>query len=58
MTIIIEVINFDGRAQEKILYRNSIILHDDLSIDFDSLYKSLKLLYPKSSFINFKISTK
>lgn len=58
MTITIEVINFDAKAQEKILYRNSIILHDDFIIDFDCLYKSLKLLYPKSYFINFKISTK
>ena len=58
MTIIIEVINFDNKAQEKLLYRNSILVYDDLSIDFDCLYKSLKLLYPKSSFINFKISTK
>lgn len=58
MTIMIEVVNFDHKAEEKVLYRNSIYAHDDVSIDFDCLYKSLRILYPKSSHIRFSLSTK
>lgn len=58
MTIMIEVITFDSKADEKVLYRNSIYSHDDVMIDFDCLYKSLRILYLKSSHIRYTLSTK
>lgn len=57
MHLKIRVINFLNQGKEKCLYQNSVTIHDDVRIDYDSLYSSLKFLYPSASFIEFCLST-
>lgn len=58
MQLKIRVINFlDRQGKEKCLYQNSVTIHDDVRVDYDSLYQAFKFLYPSASFIEFCLST-
>ena len=44
----VRVYRFNSKAEDETLYRNSIVLPIGLQFDFDSMVRSLSLLYPKS----------
>lgn len=55
--ILIYVLAVQNGGTFKTLYQNSIEWSNDLKFPFDSLYDTLKLLYPKADYIEFKLST-
>lgn len=49
------VSKFNSKADEEILYRNNVDDNGSLAFPFNNIISSLKVLYPKSDVITFKI---
>lgn len=49
------VSKFNSRKEEEILYRNNVDDNVSLSFPFNNIISSLRILYPKSDVITFKI---
>lgn len=51
----IVVFKFVSDGSQKELYRNSVNLPNDLSFDYNDVYKVLRLLYPSSDGVEFTV---
>lgn len=54
-TIKIRVLRFNSDGKTSELYRNSVVLSDDLSFPYEQIISSLKVLYPKSESIELNV---
>lgn len=55
MQIIVNCSHFDSKANEVVDYQNRVEVDDSLEVDFRKLYQGLKLLYPRATFVTFKL---
>lgn len=53
MIIKIVVFSFGSDGARKVCYQNSVDLLSDLSFDYQSVVKVLRILYPKSDGVEF-----
>lgn len=53
MNIHIKVFRFNRQAQHEVLYSTHVEVHDDVHFPFDKVNEILRLLYPKSSGVEF-----
>ena len=51
--ILIRLTSFEDGAKEKEWYKNTIILSNGLSFDFEQTKSVLSVLYPKATMIHF-----
>lgn len=56
MQIVVNCSHFDSKANEVLDYQNHLDVDDSLVVDFRTLYQSLRLLYPRATFVTFKLA--
>lgn len=49
------VSKYNSKAEEDILYRNNVSDNESVHFPFSNIIQALKVLYPKSDVITFKI---
>lgn len=54
-TIKIRVLRFNSDGKTSELYRNAVVLSDDLSFPYELIISALKVLYPKSESIELNV---
>lgn len=54
-TIKIRVLRFNSDGKTSELYRNAVVLSDDLSFPYEQIISALKVLYPKSESIELNV---